>query len=309
MVDSQHNARRAGDFTHLTPAAAAAAHLPDAERVERIRADRWIGYTRAKDVLAGLEELLAWPRRQRMQNMLIIGPTNNGKSMVIERFRREHLALLTGDGHREVIPVLVMQMPSEPSVTRFYSMLLHAMNLPLVRRHRIAELEFMTLRLMRATNVRMLVIDELHNMLAGGPALRGEFLNLLRFLGNELRIPIVGVGTEDAYRAIRSDDQLENRFRPFVLPWWEPGEELMSLLASFAASFPLRRPSELCSPEMASYLLTRTEGTIGEMATLLTRAAIAAIDTKEESINARTLALAEYDSPTERRRTFEREIA
>ncbi len=39
-----------------------------------------------------------------------------------------------------------------------------------------------------------------------------KFLNLIRFLGNQLRIPLVGVGTREAYLAIRSDDQLENRF-------------------------------------------------------------------------------------------------
>ena len=48
----------------------------------------------------------------------------------------------------------------------------------------------------------MLVIDELHNILAGSPARQREFLALLRFLGNELRIPIVGVGTKEAYMAI-----------------------------------------------------------------------------------------------------------
>lgn len=58
----------------------------------------------------------------------------------------------------------------------------------------------------------MLVIDELHNILAGTSVRRREFLNLLRFLGNKLRILLVGVGTRDAYFAIRSDDQLENRF-------------------------------------------------------------------------------------------------
>jgi hypothetical protein len=297
------------DLSHLAPAVQATALLTDEERITHIRTDRWIGYTKAKRALADLEELLFWPQRQRMQNMLLIGPTNNGKSMIIERFRREHISRLSEDGSREIIPVVVMQMPSDPSVIRFYTMVLHSMNMPLVRRRRAAELEFMALRLMRTINVRMLIIDELHNMLAGGPGMRGEFLNLLRFLGNELRIPIIGVGTEDAYRAIRSDDQLESRFRPFVLPRWEPGNELMSLLASFAASFPLRRPSRLHSREMASYILTRTEGTIGEMATLLSRAAIAAIESKEEAINERTLALAEYDNPTERRRTFEREIA
>ena len=47
----------------------------------------------------------------------------------------------------------------------------------------------------------LLVIDELHNVLAGNSVNRREFLNLLRFLGNELRIPLVGVGTRDAYLA------------------------------------------------------------------------------------------------------------
>lgn len=200
-------------------------------------------------------------------------------------------------------------MPCEPSVKRFYSALLHALNHPSPRRRQVADLEFAALRLMQATQVRMLVIDELHNLLAGSTRAQGEFLNLLRFLGNELRIPIIGVGTEDAYRAIRSDDQLENRFCPFVLPRWQSGPELLSLLASFAASFPLRQPSPIASEEIANYLLARTEGTIGEMAMLLGRAAIAAIDNKEESINTRTLALADYDSPTERRRTCERGIA
>jgi len=91
----------------------------------------------------------------------------------------------------------------------------------------------------------MLVIDELHHVLAGRGDSRREFLNLVRFLGNELRIPLVGVGTREAYLAVRSDDQLENRFAPLTLPRWQAGEEACSLLASFAASFPLRRPSRI----------------------------------------------------------------
>lgn len=54
-----------------------------------------------------------------------------------------------------------------------------------------------------------------------------------RYLGNELQIPLVGVGTREAYLAIRSDDQLENRFAPMVLHPWEVGEDTRSLLASF----------------------------------------------------------------------------
>jgi hypothetical protein len=59
---------------------------------------------------------------------------------------------------------------------------------------------------------------------------------------------------------------------------------------------------------MTSYLLTRCEGTIGELAGLLTDAAVVAIESGEESINQRTLQLASYAGPTERRRLFEREL-
>jgi hypothetical protein len=243
-----------------------------------------------------------------MPNLLLLGPTNNGKSMIIEKFRRSHPVVSHQD--REEIPVLVVQMPSEPSVGRFYTTLLAATGAPMrARQYRLADLEQLVLRLLRAAGVRMLVIDELHNVLGGRGDRRREFLNLIRFLGNELRIPLVGVGTREAYLAIRSDDQLENRFAPFTLPRWEADAGSCSLLASFAASFPLRQASRIAITEMATYLLTRSEGTIGELARLLTDAAVAAIESGEEAINQRTLLLAPYAGPSERRRLFERELA
>ena len=45
-----------------------------------------------------------------------------------------------------------------------------------------------------------------------------------------MKIPIVGVGIKDAYLAIRSDDQLENRFEPFILPLWKNDNEFSKLL-------------------------------------------------------------------------------
>ena len=295
------------DLSHLHVGAQRVARLPAAERLRYVRADRWIGYTRATEALERLETLYAWPLKQRMPNVLLIGATNNGKSMIIEKFRRAHPPISHED--REEIPVLVMQMPSDPSVGRFYTALLAALGAPLrPRGYRLPELEQLVVGLLRSCGVRMLVIDELHNVLGGPSNQRREFLNLLRFLGNELRIPLVGVGIRDAYLAIRTDDQLENRFAPITLPRWNPDGEACALLASFAASFPLRRPSLIANTEMAGYLLTRSEGTIGELTALLTDAAVAAITSGHERIDQHTLLLASYAGPTERRRLFEREL-
>jgi hypothetical protein len=297
---------RNGDFVNEAMTIEQARMLSNQERIRRIRSDRWIGYTRARSALQRLEELFTWPSKQRMPNLLIIGPTNNGKSMIIEKFRRDHQSLSPADSDQELIPVIVVQTPSEPSVARFYAMLLASIGTPLRPSTKVAELEHLTLKLLRTVKARIIVIDELHNILAGKTDVQREFLNLLRFLGNELRVPIVGVGTRDAYLAIRSDDQLENRFEPLHLPVWEEGEDLLALLASFAASFPLRQPSEIATTEMSRFILSRTGGTIGEIATFLIGAAVVAVNSGEESINQKTLALANYQSPAERRRSFER---
>jgi hypothetical protein len=52
------------------------------------------------------------------------------------------------------------------------------------------------------------------NILFGAPAQQHRLLNLFRWFGNELQIPLVGVGTAEALRAVQSDDQLANRFEP-----------------------------------------------------------------------------------------------
>lgn len=282
-----------------------AALLPADRRLAVIRADRRIGYPRATQALGRLEALLAWPTRQRMPNMLLIAPTNNGKSMLIEKFRRAHPP--EHQPAREHIPLLCIQMSPNPSPPRFYSAILAAVGAPTHTRDRTQtdQREQIALDLLRQARVQALVIDELHNMLAGRSDTRREFLNVLRYLGNQLRIPLVGVRTQEAYLAIRSDEQLENRFEPFTLPTWQPDQAAQSLVASFAASFPLHKPSRIDTPQMTQYLLTRSGGTIGELAALLTAAAIAAVASGIEQINDTTLAMADYRGSTERRHLSE----
>lgn len=294
------------DLSHLIPSAQQTALLNNAERIQKIRGDRWVGYPRAQLALGRLRELIDWPRKQRMPNLLIVGPSNNGKSMIIEKFRREKSSGPIHHPDYEEYPVVAIQMPSDPGIVRFYHRILTSVGAPIQPRMRVPELETLTISILRAVQARMLIIDELHNLIAGTSKQQREFLNLLRFLGNELRIPIVGVGTNEAYLAIRSDDQLENRFEPMTLPRWRDDDDLRSLLATFSAMLPLRRASPITSRDLARYILSRTEGTIGEITTLITRAAIDAIETGEETITPELLGDAQYSAPTERRAQFEK---
>ena len=75
---------------HLLPEIRPLLQLPAAERILCIEKDNWIGYSRARQALNKLQNLYSHPQRQRMPNLLIIGPTNNGKSMIVEKFCRDY---------------------------------------------------------------------------------------------------------------------------------------------------------------------------------------------------------------------------
>ncbi len=294
---------------HLHPETRALALLPGAERLACLSVEHWIGYTRAHQALAQLEALLAHePGKVRPQNLLIVGPTNNGKTMIAEKFHRAHPQRTADDGEHEVIPVLRVQLPAEATALRLYNALLVTLGTPVGLHGRNDLREALAWRLMRAVGVRLLIIDEVHNLLGAIARRQRELLNLLRFLGNELRIPVVCLGIRDAYLAIRSDDQLENRFHPLLLPLWEDGEELARLLASFETVLPLREPSQLAATLLRELILRRSEGTIGEIALLLTRAIAAALLQGEERIDRAVIERADYQPPSVRRRLIEREL-
>lgn len=280
-------------------------------RLAYIARERWFSYRRARQAQIKLSDLLKSPTCQRMPNLLIIGPTNNGKSTLIEKFLRDNPPIVPNDdwyGKHVEIPVLAIQMPSGPDIKRFYGTILYKIGLRVPRSQRIGSLESDVLTYLKQLKVKMLVIDEIHNVLSGRAPQQREFLNLLRFLGNELRVPLVCVGTKEAYLAIRSDDQLENRFEPFPLPPWGMGEEYNSLLASFAAIFPLQKKSDLLVPAIAQRILLKTGGVLGEISTLLTKAASWAVSNGYERIDEYVLSRFDYQSPLERRKIFEREL-
>lgn len=290
-------------YLHLLPQLQSLADAPAEIRIQRIRADRWIGYARAEAALAAMEDLLTFPKRTRMPNLLLVGPSNNGKTKIIEKFRRDQLRGALGAFEGAIsVPVLNVQMPPAPDERRFFAAVLEALGAPDRNNERLAARQDMAMRMLRATDVRLLVIDEAHNILSGSRAQQRRFLNLLRWLGNELQVPLVAAGTAEALRAIQSDDQLANRFTPFSLPPWQHDEEYLRLLNTLEAMLPLRERSGLEDPPFAQKLLNAAEGILGEVVFLVTTAAAAAIAAGEERIRIERIDDIGFIPPRERRR-------
>ena len=291
---------------HLQATARAVLDLPAAERVTHMRRPRWIGYTRAKQLLAKLDDLLTHPKTHRMPNLLIVGDTNAGKTMLANRFVQLHPADDNPDGDAAIVPVLAIQAPPGPDEGRFYNAILEALFAPYNPRERVAQKQVQVLRILKGVGLRMLIIDEVHNVLTGPVTKQRQFLNVLKYLGNDLQIPLVGLGTKEALRAVQADPQLANRFEPAALPRWQLNQELQMLLASFERALPLREPSRLADEQLARKLLVLSEGSLGELSSLLTAAAVYAVQSGAERIDEQVLAAIAWVPPSERRRQAER---
>jgi len=205
--------------------------------------------------------------------------------------------------------VLYVQMPSGPDEKLFFAALFKILGMPdrLSARLYVRQ-QCAAMRLIEAAKVRVMAIDEIHNLLAGNRTQQRRFLNLIRWMGNELNIPMVAGGTVEGLRAVQSDDQLANRFTPFALPLWQMGPEFLRLLNTLEAVLPLRRASNLSEPQFAQRILGMAEGAIGEIVKLVTLGAVQAIASGDERISTQTLDDIHWVPPSERRRAAERAL-
>ena len=157
-----------GELEHLDARYRRFAALPDEDRIALIKADRWIGFEQAQAALDRLEALLAYPPRDRMPCLLIYGDTGMGKTKIARKFERTHPARFsqaTGVTHR---PVVMAQIPSEPVERDLYRELLASLEAPALIGGTLAREKDVCRSLLRTVGARMIVLDEVNGMLAGG---------------------------------------------------------------------------------------------------------------------------------------------
>lgn len=287
---------------YLTEKTKEALLFSDKERIHYILTPKWIGYPVAKNVINKLSDLLVHPKTHRMPNMLIIGETNNGKTMIAKKFFKMHPADLNEDGDSAKIPVLLVQSPPVPDEGRFYNNILKLLMAPHKTSDRIDKKEHQVRVILENVGTKMLIVDEIHHVLAGSLYKQKSFLNVIKYLGNELQIPIVGIGIKDAEVAINTEPQLANRFERVRIPKWKLDQDFVRFLMSFERLLPLKKQSNLHQSDMAHKIHLMSEGFVGELTTVINKAAIQAIKDQTEKISIKTLNKLNWVGPSERKK-------
>lgn len=277
MVDSS-------EFQHLGPEARKHAEEANEARIRRIRSDRWISFPHAETVLAKMSQMLAQPRKARMPCLLVTASSGMGKTMIATRFLRDHPPTLDEKTGIASTPVVAIQMTDVTSPRRLYTRLLDALGAPMGKHQHLDLIETVTTQLMRNVGVRLLIIDEVQDILVGSARQQRFCLNLLKLLTNQLQLSIVTFGVQDAAIAMAVDAQIESRFPRMDIPEWREGEQFRGVLVALERSLPLRRPSKLNTAIVARYLLRESRGITGSIVNMVADAAVFAIESEQECV-------------------------
>jgi len=272
-------------FEHLHPDYRSVALLPAGKRIEWLRTERWIGFPKALAVLDRLQMLLDYPKRPRMPCLLIYGRSGMGKSMAIAKFLHAHPPVFDEKAGSTLMPVVSFQMPKEPLEEDFYEQLLKSVGITFKGAMSKREAGRLAMRMLTELGTRVLIIDEINSLLAGTARQQRLFLNLIRFITNELSLPIVCAGTPEAHRALLFDQHLADRFDALELTPWRDDATFALLMRSIASTRPLKLPSDLESRSLRKRIIQLSDGITGRIFRLIEEAAVTAVRTGVERID------------------------
>lgn len=270
----------------------------DKERIQFMDYPRWIGYSRAKLIMETLESHLVKPKKPRMESLLIIGDSNNGKTTLIRRFYDLHGQALIDEDGKTSRPVILVESPPKTDEKSLYIAILQQFITLYRSTDNSDKLCYQVINLFKECQVKMLILDEIHSLLTGTPVKQRIVMNVLKHLSNQLNIPIIGVGTQDALMILHTDPQHASRFTVADLSKWKFDREFASLLASFELFLPLKNPSLLKSKDIAERIYSISEGNLGNVHELLKACATEAIKSGKEKIDLEIIQAHSWLQPT-----------
>jgi len=271
------------NLDHISPARQHTARLDAGERISLIYRDYWINYPDVNTIRGVVRAVYEMPPKVQAQCILVAAPPGMGKSSLFAKVQADLETLRKR--HAEQKGYIAFSLAPDPTLGGFEECFSEALGVPIGRiRNGLVPDSFR--RLVHLRKMRVVLIDEVHNLLNANRTDQRKNLAFLRALsGPPLSLSIVAFGTSEAVNAVSSDEQLERRFETYDLPRWKEDERFRSFLAGYESLLPLQRPSELWAQDKVKYLLQSTSGVTDAIVKRITRGAVWAIIEGKEKID------------------------
>jgi hypothetical protein len=272
-LSSNAPARLALPVVNMLPAS-------DGERARAILEDRVILYPALQKVVTEAEWMVHEPRQTRARGLIVCAERGNGKTSMAALIHRRYK-----DYERTGNPcALSVSMSGIRDARSLYGRIMEALGSPARISHRLSDRELLVQRLLRDAGCRLLILDEVQDILLGSEREQLRALEGIKLLMNELKVNILAFGTDKADGGFRTDSHLAARFSAFRMPAWVEDESLANFLATYERYLPLRQPSDLASPDKLKVLASVGGGVLGRIVSRIQNAALAAIADGSEAI-------------------------
>lgn len=213
--------------------------------------------------------------------VLLIGPSGAGKSTILQAYEAEYPRIF--GAQKTQIPVLVVRVPSSPTVRSLAGAILEAMGDRKSHRGTAPEKTTRLVEFIKRCGVEMLLLDEFQHLFYT-PSVTA-FRDVTDWLKNLLEstgLGMVGSGLPAAELVIRSNEQLSRRFSqciqmdPFSLEDEADFIEYRGLLKGIASCLPMESDIPLHEANLARRIHTASFGLLDYTIKLLEGAVLAA---------------------------------
>lgn len=253
-------------------------------------------FVEASKILIG-QMIAARHSRHRPRGALIYGPSGAGKTTLCNRLVERFPRYDTED--RTIIPVLYVELPSQPTTKVIAEAILSSLGDPRPHTGTAEERIKRAIKLIAACSVELILIDEVQHI---SDNLDGRMRNIaadsLKSLMNATGIPFVFLGLPSASTYFSSQIQLGRRLNPKInlcaYPYKTATDQdaFARLLLTFDRKLPFDKESSLVDPDLVERLHFASFGLIGILSTLVEGALRIALQSKADTLNRDHLRLA-----------------
>lgn len=298
------------NLNHLYESIRPIVDMPIHERIRCVQQERFVVHRRLKAIVDDVEFLLRSPPRTRAAGLLVAAAQGSGKTMLAKAIDRRHGAqAATETESRRTHRAVMITMTNARDSRVVYTRILDALGAPIAASARYSDREREVLRVLKSFDTRLLVVDEIQDILKTTTKQRTIALDVVKFLMNEAMLPVLALGTDVAKKAISTDPHLAKRFAHRALPVWTFDDDLREFLEALEKMIPLKYPSNLSSPTIMKKLVELSEGVLHNLVQLIDFASLSALVDGSERITLPLIQRASKEMPIEAIDVLERSAA
>lgn len=227
--------------------------------------------------------------------LLLTGPSGVGKSTMVRSYASGFPRL--HEAERTRVPVLVVSVPSSPTVRSLAGAILEALGRKKTQRATAPEKTIWIAELFEKCGVELIILDEFQHLFY--PPTMSAFRDLLDWLKNLLETTHVGMvacGLPEAELVVNSSEQLARRFSerirvtPFALEDPEDFAEFRGILKALAPILPMSQEIPLHEANLARRFHIGSYGLLDYVTKILEGAVVAAHESGASTLDLPTFA-------------------